>query len=114
MDDCLFCKIINGEIKADIIGENSEAVALRDINPAAPVHFLVVPREHITSLKEFGAEKTNAQPAVFGLIREAAELEGIGRSGYRVIMNIGEDAGQEVDHLHFHVLGGRKLTWPPG
>lgn len=114
MSDCLFCKIISGEIKAEVIGENTEAVALRDINPAAPVHFLVIPREHITSLRELGEELSSAHSAVLRLIKDVVMIEGIEQSGYRIIVNMGEDAGQEVDHVHFHVLGGRKMTWPPG
>lgn len=114
MSECLFCRIVKGEIKADILAENSEAVAFRDINPAAPVHFLVVPKEHVKSLEEIEGGVSGAGSAILNLASETAEKEGIDRSGYRVIINIGEDAGQEIDHVHLHVLGGRAMTWPPG
>lgn len=114
MSDCLFCRIINGDIKADIVGENAGAIAFRDIHPAAPVHFLVVPREHVASIEELGGKKQATGADVLALINDVTVNEGIDQTGYRIIVNIGDDAEQEVDHVHFHVLGGRLLTWPPG
>ena len=111
-DSCLFCRIIRKEIPAKIVAENEDCVAFRDINPQAPVHILVVPRAHIPSLNEV------TDPKVVGtLTRLASELarrEGVAESGYRVVFNTNADAGQTVFHLHLHLLGGRKLEWPPG
>ena len=113
-DDCLFCKIVAGEIPAAKVYENDRVVAFRDINPQAPTHALVIPRAHIASLNE--AEESDA--ALLGhlllvaarVAREAGHAEG----GFRTVINTGPGAGQTVFHVHVHVLGGRKLTWPPG
>ena len=109
--DCIFCRIGRGEIPATIVAENDAAVAFRDLDPKAPVHVLVIPREHVKSLAEA------ADPALLGevmaLAAEVARLEGLS-GGYRVVLNSGPDAGQTVHHLHAHVLGGRKMAWPPG
>ena len=110
--NCLFCKIASGDVKADIVHQDDDVVAFNDQNPRAPLHVLVIPREHIPSL----AEAT--EPRLLGLIAQAAARiardGGYGRSGFRVVTNAGPDAGQSVSHLHFHVLAGRKLSWPPG
>ena len=112
--DCLFCKIVAGQIPAGVVYEDEHAVAFRDINPQAPVHVLVIPREHIASLND--AEQTDA--ARLGhLLRVAARVareQGVERGGYRTVINSGADAGQSVFHIHVHVLGGRHLAWPPG
>jgi len=120
MSDCIFCKIIGGEIPSKTIYEDNEMVAFHDINPVAPVHFLVVPKKHIKSL--LTAETEDA--ALLGrLLNKAQELskepmpgspEGCGRDGARFVINVGFDGGQTVDHLHVHVLGGRVFGWPPG
>jgi histidine triad (HIT) family protein len=112
--DCLFCRIIAGEIPADIIHTDNAAVAIRDINPQAPTHILVIPREHIESLNEASQRD---EPTLGYLLRVAARLanqEGLSESGYRTVINTGAGAGQSVFHLHLHVLGGRQMNWPPG
>lgn len=114
LDDCVFCRIAAKEIGTDIIDERSNAIAFRDVNPQAPVHFLVVPKEHLSSLQEIGPDKCDVINDIFSLINDIAVSEGISQSGYRVVVNTGEEAGQDVDHLHFHVLGGRFMQWPPG
>lgn len=114
MTDCLFCKIISGEIKGNIVYEDERVVAFRDINPQAKTHVLVVPRRHIASLNDLS-------PADDGLVGEMvrrgaliAQEEGHAERGYRTVFNCNADAGQTVFHIHLHVLGGRRLGWPPG
>ena len=111
--DCLFCKIIAGEVPAEVVREGERTLAFRDINPQAPVHVLVIPKEHRPNLAALSAD-----PEVLAeLAAEAgrvAEAEGIAESGYRVVFNTGAGAGQTVFHVHAHVLGGRGLNWPPG
>ena len=111
--DCLFCKIVEGQIPADKVHEDDDVIAFRDINPQAPVHLLVVPRRHIASLNDASSEDQALLGRILLAARNLAQKEGVG-SGYRVVNNCGESAGQSVFHLHFHVLGGRALTWPPG
>ncbi len=111
-DNCLFCRIAKGEIPTKFVAETDEAVAFRDIAPKAPVHVLVIPRQHLTSLAT--AEDEDLLGKLVMLAANVARDEGISESGYRVIVNTGPDGGQSVDHLHFHVMGGRQLTWPPG
>lgn len=111
--DCLFCKISSGAIPADIIVENDVALAFRDIYPKAPTHVLVIPKSHFSDVDELTASDPNLAGELLALASEVARLEGLG-SGYRIVTNIGEDAGQSVAHVHFHVLGGRSLSWPPG
>ena len=112
MADCLFCRIVRKEIPAAIVAETPECVAFRDINPQAPVHILVIPREHVASLDDA------RDPALVGrLALVAAELarqEGIAARGYRTVINTNADAGQTVFHIHLHLLGGRSMAWPPG
>jgi histidine triad (HIT) family protein len=112
--DCLFCRIIAGEIPAEIVHTDDASVAIRDINPQAPTHILVIPREHIESLDE----ASQRDEATLGhLLRVAARLanqEGLSESGYRTVINTGAGAGQSVFHLHVHLLGGRQMNWPPG
>lgn len=114
MADCLFCRIVAGEIPAAIVQEDAETVAFRDINAQAPTHVLVIPRRHVPAFSAL----TAADGALLGAMAEAvnavARAEGLADSGYRVVCNDGRDAGQTVDHLHWHVLGGRGLGWPPG
>lgn len=112
--DCLFCRIVRKEIPAKILFENERLLAFEDIRPKAPVHALVIPKDHFASLNDApdGAE------ALLGEIllraREIAREKGIGESGYRIVLNTARDSGQEVLHIHFHILGGRRLAWPPG
>ena len=110
--DCLFCKIVHNQIPAKMVAETESCLAFRDINPQAPVHVLVIPREHITSLDQACDAELLGKIALLGA--KIARDEGIAGSGYRVVMNNGRDGGQSVDHLHMHVLGGRRLGWPPG
>lgn len=111
---CLFCKIVAGEISAAILHETDSVVAFRDTNPQAPTHVLLIPKEHVADLREVadghGAMLTDLVRAAAHL----AETERIDRSGWRLVANVGPDAGQSVFHLHFHMLGGRKMAWPPG
>lgn len=112
--DCLFCNIVGGETPADIIYQDERSIAFRDINPQAPVHVLVVPRDHMESLDD----ASQKDEALLGhLLRVAARVaneQGLSESGYRTVINTGAGAGQSVFHLHVHVLGGRSLNWPPG
>lgn len=112
--DCLFCKIAAGELDADIVFQDDEVVAFRDINPQAPTHLLIVPRRHIATLNDL-TEPDAALVGRLGLVaRDLAQKAGIAEDGYRVVMNCMEGAGQSVWHIHMHLLGGRTLTWPPG
>jgi histidine triad (HIT) family protein len=111
-DNCLFCRIARKEVPATLIFESEHCVAFRDINPQAPVHVLVIPREHITSLNE--ARDAAAIGRLTVAAADIAKSEGIAESGYRVVVNTNRDAGQSVPHIHLHVLGGRELAWPPG
>jgi len=106
--DCLFCKIIGGEIPSAKVYEDEQVYAFRDINPQAPVHILVVPKVHIASADEITAENSAAVAAIFTAIPKIAAAEGLA-NGYRIITNIGEDGCQSVKHMHFHILGGKKL-----
>lgn len=112
VENCLFCKIIAGEIPAKIIAETPDAIAFEDINPEAPVHLLVVPRLHVDSLASASDEAMLGHLMAFAA--RVAEREEIAESGYRTVVNTRQDGGQTVDHLHLHVLGGRRMTWPPG
>ena len=107
--DCIFCKIIAGEIPASKVLETDDILAFHDIHPAAPVHVLIVPKKHVNSIQELSAETLPLVMPLHAAIREVAVRTGIAEEGYRVISNIGESAGQTVMHLHYHVLGGRKL-----
>jgi histidine triad (HIT) family protein len=111
--NCLFCKIVRREIKADEVLRDEHVVAFRDLNPQAPTHVLVVPTEHAAHLSDFASQANDAAAA--RLLRAAAEIgTRFGLGGYRVVMNEGDDAGQSVHHLHAHVLAGRRMSWPPG
>lgn len=114
MSDCLFCKMIAGEIPADMVYENDAVVAVRDINPQAPTHVLVIPREHIATLNDLDASHAQLLSEIFAAARQVAQAEGIDGPGYRTVFNCNAGAGQSVFHLHLHVLGGRALEWPPG
>ena len=109
---CLFCKIVSRAIPATIIAEDDHCLAFRDINPAAPTHVLVIPKEHVASLNQVTDAAIVARLLVFA--RDIAASEGIAESGYRVVLNTNADGGQSVFHLHAHLLGGRALGWPPG
>ena len=114
MNDCLFCAIAAGDVPATLVHQDALVVAFRDINPQAPTHILVIPREHIGS----AAEVTPAQDGLWArLLHVAVELaaaEGLSERGFRLVTNVGSDGGQTVGHLHLHLLGGRPMSWPPG
>jgi histidine triad (HIT) family protein len=115
MADCLFCRIVAGEIPATIVKRTGDAVAFRDIDPRAPTHVLVIPTKHVAAVRD--ARGADGDAMLGRLLRFAAEVAtelGLDAGGYRIVTNTGKDAGQSVDHLHYHVLGGRKLAWPPG
>ena len=112
-DNCLFCKIINGDIPADKLYEDEDILAFRDIAPEAPVHFLVIPKKHITGPSDVSVENQQLIGKLMQKGSEIARQEGIG-DAFRVVFNNGADAGQTVFHLHMHILGGRDLNWPPG
>lgn len=114
MSDTIFGKIIRGEIPADKVYETDDVLAFRDINPTAPVHVLVIPKRHITNA---GAAEAGDEQLIGDLVlaaTEVARLEGVAETGYRLVMNVGLDGGESVPHLHVHVIGGRRLSWPPG
>ena len=109
MEDCLFCKIIKGEIASSKVYEDEEILAFKDINPAAPIHILVIPKKHIISLAHMEKEDEALIGRIYGVINEIARDQGFKENGYRVIVNCGKDGGQEVMHLHFHLLAGKQL-----
>ena len=112
--DCLFCRIVDGDIPADIIYQSESAIAFRDINPQAPTHALIIPRRHISTINDLDAGDEELVGSLYLAAKEIARQEGLSDDGYRVVMNCGEGAGQSVFHIHLHLLGGRLLNWPPG
>jgi histidine triad (HIT) family protein len=113
-ENCIFCRIVDGDIQADVVREDADTIAFRDLEPRAPVHVLIIPKRHIESVNDVTAADRDTMGALFVAAREVAEREQIAEGGYRVVMNTGNDAGQSVQHAHLHVLGGRSMTWPPG
>ena len=113
MEDCIFCKIANGEISTNAVYEDDLMIAFNDLEPQAPVHVLAIPKKHIESLDDVGSDDHAIMGHIMVKIHEIAAASGI-ENGYRVVCNNGEDAFQTVKHLHFHILGKRKMTWPPG
>ncbi len=114
MSDCLFCKMVNGEIQADTVYEDGDVLAFRDINPQAPVHVLVVPKRHIATINDLQDDDAVLVGKLLLAAQQIARREGIDEKGYRTLMNCNAEAGQTVFHLHLHVLGGRRMHWPPG
>jgi len=112
--DCLFCKILSGDIPADIVYESDSAIAFRDVNPQAPTHVLVIPRKHVATINDLDEDDQEIVGSLYLAAKEIARAEGISEEGYRAVMNCNEGAGQSVFHIHLHVLGGRALSWPPG
>ena len=112
--DCLFCKILAGDIPADLVYESDTAVAFRDINPQAPTHVLVIPRKHISTINDITSDDEAIVGSLYTAAKEIAAADGIADDGYRAVMNCNEGAGQSVFHIHLHVLGGRPMNWPPG
>jgi Diadenosine tetraphosphate (Ap4A) hydrolase and other HIT family hydrolases len=114
MSDCLFCKMVSGEITPDIVYETETVLAFRDINPQAPTHVLIIPKKHIETLADMAEQDVLLMGEIMLVAKKVAEIEGIAESGYRTVFNCKQDAGQEVYHIHLHLLGGRKMKWPPG
>ncbi|WPC42515.1 histidine triad nucleotide-binding protein [Clostridium sp. JS66] len=114
MEDCIFCKIIKGEIPCEKVYEDDIVLSFKDISPGAPSHILIIPKKHISSLNELTDEDSKIVAHVFVVLKEIVKKLGIDKTGYRIVSNCGEDGGQSVPHIHFHVLGGRSLQWPPG
>ena len=113
MEDCLFCKMVTGEIPVSEVVRNEHALAFRDISPQAPSHVLVVPTRHVRDASQLADTDGDLLASLFATANEVAKSEGL-NGGYRLVMNVGDDAGNSVPHLHLHVLGGRSLDWPPG
>jgi histidine triad (HIT) family protein len=111
--DCLFCKIIAGEIPADVVYQSETALAFRDISPQAPTHVLIIPRKHISTINDIEVQDEAVVGSLYTAAREIAAAEGLAEDGYRAVMNCNEGAGQSVFHIHLHLLGGRPMGWPP-
>jgi histidine triad (HIT) family protein len=112
--DCLFCRIVAGEIPSTRVDEDDHALAIRDIAPRAPTHILVMPKRHVASAADLTAADGELLGHLFGMVASVARTEGIADAGYRVVSNVGTWGGQTVDHLHLHLMGGRPFEWPPG
>ncbi len=112
--DCLFCKIVAGDIPAEIIYESESAIGFRDVNPQAPTHVLIIPREHIATINDLNEDHETTVGNLYTAAKTIAADEGFADDGYRVVMNCNEAAGQTVFHIHLHLLGGRSFSWPPG
>jgi histidine triad (HIT) family protein len=114
VDDCLFCRIVAGQIPSEIVYRDELVTAFRDIQPQAPVHVLIVPNEHVTSTNDLESDHDAVVGHLLRATRVVAREQGIGESGFRLVVNTGQDAMMTVPHLHVHILGGRRLGWPPG
>jgi histidine triad (HIT) family protein len=114
MDNCLFCKIINGEITATKIYENKHIIAFNDIDPKAPIHILVIPKKHIRSINELNSSDINLAGEIILAAKKIAKDQGVDSKGFRVVFNTNDDGGQTVYHIHMHIMGGRQMQWPPG
>ena len=111
--DCLFCKIVSKDVPAELVLDRDDVLAFRDVNPQAPTHVLIIPKEHLTSLEAVTDRHGQLLTSLVAAVNEVAREDGVA-GGWRLVTNIGRAAGQSVDHLHLHVLGGRSFTWPPG
>ena len=114
MSECIFCKIAEGEIPAEVVYETPEVVAFRDLNPQAPTHILVIPRKHIPTTNDLAEADAHLVGKLYLAAKEIARVEGIAEAGYRTVVNCNAGAGQTVFHIHLHLLGGRPMGWPPG
>lgn len=112
--DCIFCKIANSEIQVEKIYSDDKVIAFNDINPVAPVHILIIPKEHIPSATDLIDVQFDIVAHIFRVIKKLAQDYGLSEKGFRIVNNVGEDGGQSVNHLHFHLIGGRRMDWPPG
>lgn len=113
-DDCLFCKIADGSMEAEVVHEDEDVLAFRDINPQAPTHILIIPRKHVASVDDLEDDDASLVGQLHLAARDLAREEGIADDGYRLVVNAGRGAGQSVFHIHLHLLGGRSFSWPPG
>ncbi|MBI4397046.1 MAG: histidine triad nucleotide-binding protein [Elusimicrobia bacterium] len=114
MSACLFCRIVKKEIPANALYEDESVIAFNDVNPQAPVHVLVIPKEHVARVMALSSEDLSLVSSIHRAVQELAKKLGVRESGFRLVVNNGPDAGQAVDHLHYHLLAGRKFGWPPG
>lgn len=114
MTDCLFCKMVKGEIKPDVVYEDDDVLAFRDVNPQAPTHVLVIPKMHIATTNDLNDTTAHLTGRMYLAAKQVAAEAGIAERGYRTVMNCNPEAGQSVYHIHLHVLGGRPMRWPPG
>jgi histidine triad (HIT) family protein len=114
MAGCNFCGIVDGKIPAHLVYQDDRVVAFRDINPQAPVHILIIPRKHVAGVLDIAPEDHGLIGAIFKVAATLAREQGIADTGFRVVVNSGSDAGQSVSHLHYHLIGGRRMKWPPG
>lgn len=114
MTDCLFCRMVKGEIKPDVVFEDDEVLAFRDLNPQAPVHVLVIPKQHIATLNDLDAAHASLMGKMYLAAKQVAQQEGLAERGYRTVVNCNAEAGQSVYHVHLHLLAGRAMHWPPG
>lgn len=114
MSDCLFCRMVKGEIKPDVVYEDEDVLAFRDLNPQAPLHALVIPKQHLATLNDLDETHAALMGKLFLAARKVAEQEGLAERGYRTVINCNAEAGQSVYHVHLHVLAGRAMHWPPG
>ncbi|KGG81361.1 histidine triad nucleotide-binding protein [Caloranaerobacter azorensis] len=114
MSDCIFCKIVNGEIPSNKVYEDDKVLAFEDIDPQAPVHILIIPKNHISSIKDINEDNVDIINHIHLVIKKLAKEKGIDQDGFRIVNNCGKNGGQTVEHLHYHLLGGRHLMWPPG
>ena len=114
MSDCLFCKIANGEVPTSFVYEDDQVVAFNDIDPKAPVHVVIIPRQHVTTVADLGSDPEGVMSKLTRAANQVAEDRGVDVSGYRLVVNCQADGGQRVFHLHMHLLGGRRMSWPPG
>lgn len=112
--DCIFCKIAKHEIPANTVYEDEDVIAFKDINPQAPIHLLIVPKEHVASIMEITEDNKEIVNKIIKVAQNLAQQNNIDNKGFRLVVNTGDDGGQTVKHLHFHLLGGRFMTWPPG
>ena len=112
MDNCIFCKIVKGEIPSTVVYEDDIMMAFKDLNPVAPVHVLMIPKTHISSAAEITEENSHIVAHILNKAKEVAKIMGIEETGFRLVNNCGENAGQTVMHLHFHLIGGKTLLWP--
>jgi histidine triad (HIT) family protein len=112
--DCLFCRIVAGELPSTQVYSDDDVVAIRDISPQAPTHILLLTRKHLASVRELGPDDARLMDRVCAVATKLAEADGIAADGYRLVVNTGRNGGQTVDHLHVHLLGGRPMAWPPG